>query len=392
MSEFSVKIHKIVIEEHPNADAIELAIVGGYRSIVRKGDFKTGDLVAYIPEQAIVPDWLIEKLGLTGKLAGSKHNRVKAIRLRGILSQGLILKLWGEPLRMRNRATGEIIVEWSLVFPNADGVERSQYVEEGEDVTDFLGIKKWEPVIPTNMTGKVINAVGKTVKYDIENWKNHPDVIREGEPVVFTEKLHGTLCCFGLHIVDRIVATKNMCAKGQTFVLDEENASNLYVKMYYKVGKHLVDHIAQLTGSNMVHVFGEIFGRGVQDLHYGQAEAQFRVFDIALGRDETHPSEFISYHNMVKLLENVDKAFMAKAGEPLGVQTVPKLYEGPFSVEVMEEYTDGKETISGDASNVREGIVMRPMMERRDLELGRVNLKSVSGDYLTRKGNVTEFQ
>lgn len=383
MSEFKVEVHKLIIEPHPNADTIELAIIGGYVSIVRKGDFTTGNLAVYIPEQSIVPDWLIEKLGLTGKLAGSKHNRVKAIRLRGILSQGLICGLDDVPEKGINNA---------LNLPGVDDIFHHHVLHEGQDVTELLGITKWEPAIPLDMAGQVINAVGKTLKYDIENWQNHIDVIKDGEHVVFTEKLHGTMCCFGLHLVDRIVATKRMSGKGQTFILDDNNAGNLYVKMYNKVGKHLVDHISQLTGCNMVYVYGEIFGRGVQDLHYGLAEPQFRVFDIALGRFDKDKPEFISYNNMVKLLENVEKSFVTKTGKSIGVQTVPKLYEGPFSVEVMEEYTDGKETISGDEGNVREGIVMRPLIERRDVTLGRVNLKSVSGDYLTRKGNVTEYQ
>lgn len=385
MSEFKAVVHKITIEDHPNADAIELAIVGGYRSIVRKGDFKTGDLAVYIPEQAIVPDWLIEELGLTGKLAGSKHNRVKAIRLRGVLSQGLIYSLVKDIDSDDNEYT-------CMKYMNPRGLKvYADFIKEGQDVTELLGITKWEPVIPLHMAGKVVSAVGQTMKYDIENWKNHPDVIKDGEAVIFTEKLHGTLACFGLHLVDRIVCTKNMCTKAQKFVLDEENAGNLYVKMYNKVGRHLVDHIAQLTGSDIVYVYGEIFGRGVQDLQYGQSEPQFRVFDIALGKLGKLTPEFISHGNMCTLLDNVDKAFIEKTGESLGVQTVPLLYSGPFSVEVMEEYTDGKETVSGEASNVREGIVMRPVMERRDLELGRVNLKSVSGDYLTRKGKVTEY-
>jgi len=93
MATFEVKVYKLKIEEHPDADSLELAVVGDYRSIVRKGSFKTGDLGIYIPEGAVLPDWLIEKMGLTGMLAGKDKNRVKAIKLRGVLSQGLVLAL-----------------------------------------------------------------------------------------------------------------------------------------------------------------------------------------------------------------------------------------------------------------------------------------------------------
>ena len=374
MSEFKVTVQRIEIVEHPNADAMELAIIGGYRSCVQKGLHKTGDLAVYIPEQAIVPDWLITKMNLEGRLAGKAQNRVKAIRLRGILSQGLVLPLGKD---------GD-----DVFVANEDNEGR--LVEENEDIADFLGITKWEPVIPSSMDGKVINAVGKTLKYDIENWKNHTEVLVDGEDVIFTEKLHGTWCCFGLYIVDRIVTSKGFSTKGQVFTLDEANANNLYVKMHTKYGKYLVDLIAQLTNCDVVYVLGEIFGQGVQDLHYGLTQPEFRVFDIALAQTDKTPPEYVSYDNMITLLDAVDVAFTAKTGEPLGVKAVPKLYEGPFSVEVMEEYTDGKDTIAG--SNIREGIVMRPKVERRDNELGRVILKSVSGDYLTRKGKVTEFQ
>lgn len=57
MSSFQVPVKRIsAIEAHPNADAIEFAVVDGYRSIVRKGDFASGELVAYIPEASIVPE------------------------------------------------------------------------------------------------------------------------------------------------------------------------------------------------------------------------------------------------------------------------------------------------------------------------------------------------
>ena len=94
MAEFEVNVVKIDrIEDHPNADALELAIIGGYRAIVKIGEFKAGDPVVYIPEAAIIPQYLLEDMGLEGYLAGKDKNRVKAIKLRGILSQGLVLPI-----------------------------------------------------------------------------------------------------------------------------------------------------------------------------------------------------------------------------------------------------------------------------------------------------------
>jgi RNA ligase (TIGR02306 family) len=91
MSSFSVPVIRIRgIEPIANADAIELAVVGDYRSVVRKGQFTAGSLAVYLPEASVLPDSLIEELGLVGKLAGGARNRVKAIRLRGCLSQGIL--------------------------------------------------------------------------------------------------------------------------------------------------------------------------------------------------------------------------------------------------------------------------------------------------------------
>ena len=96
MSSFAVPIKRIrAIEPHPNADAIEFAVIDGYRSIVKKGEFQPGMLVAYIPEASVLPEWLLKHLGLwdeakgMGRLNGKAGNRVRAIKLRGALSQGI---------------------------------------------------------------------------------------------------------------------------------------------------------------------------------------------------------------------------------------------------------------------------------------------------------------
>lgn len=68
MSTFKVPVEVVTIEPHPNADALEIANIQGFQAIVRKGQFQTGQLIAYIPEAAIVPDDLLESMGLMGAL------------------------------------------------------------------------------------------------------------------------------------------------------------------------------------------------------------------------------------------------------------------------------------------------------------------------------------
>jgi len=380
MSKFECKVYRLEIEEHPNADVIELAKVGDYRSIVRKGQFKTGDLGVYIPEAAILPDWMIERLGLEGKLAGKDKNRVKAVKLRGILSQGLIY-----PVETREDCidmdTGDIS-NIHCVTHSEGGFGRS--VEIGDDVTEWLRITKYEPPIPTQMAGEVFNAFGMTLKYDIENLKKYPDILIDGEDVTLTEKIHGTWCCMGFHPDSDIpiITSKGLSGQGLAFKFNEANAKNLYIRAYDATkntdGWSVLDRLRTLIGlfEEPVYILGEIFGEGVQDLTYGGQPLQFRVFDIFLG----DPSNGLYY-------TQPEVHYMC---EQLGLEAVPMLYAGPYSREIVEKYTDGKETASGTEAHMREGVVIRPFPERKHDEIGRVILKSVSEKYLLRK-NGTEY-
>jgi RNA ligase (TIGR02306 family) len=115
-------------------------------------------------------------------LAGKLGNRVKAIRLRGILSQGLVLKLAEEPFN------GTI---QRLLYRDVDGIKLADSVVVGDDVADFLGITKYEPPIPMGMSGEVCAAYPWAFDFDIENDKNFPGFL-DNDEVEATEKLHGT--------------------------------------------------------------------------------------------------------------------------------------------------------------------------------------------------------
>lgn len=374
MAEFEVKVYRLTIEDHPNADKIELAGVGDYRSIVMKGQFKTGDLGVYIPEAAVCPDWLITQLGLEGKLAGKKHNRVKAVKLRGVVSQGLIYPL-------ANQEKG------ILAFTGADDGRPSwTYVEEGQDVQAHLGITKWEPPIPVHMQGEVFNAHGHTIAYDIENVKKYPDVLTEGELVIMTEKIHGTWCCFGYHPKFAnetfIITSKGLSEDGLAFKVNEANEKNLYIRALDGTanagGANVLDRALGFWGGGTpFYILGEVYGPGVQKgFTYGAEAPRFRVFDIYWG----HPGQ--GHYFDAQVLDTMATA--------LEIERVPELYRGPYSKEKMLEVTQGKEIVSGNAANMREGVVVRPFNERQHIELGRVILKSISEEYLLRKGG-TEY-
>jgi len=370
MAEFVVQVLEVTsVEPIPEADRIELAVVLDYRSVVAKGAIEAGTRVVYIPEGAIVPESILEELNLVGKLSGSQRNRVKAAKFKGCLSQGLI---W--------------IPEW---------INECQL---GQDVTERSGITKYEPPIPGSMAGSIRQWVpppGVTdniglIHYDIENIKKWPNIFKEGDPVYFQEKVHGTFVqvVYMPGIPNEIsfdgfsISSKGLGARGFCFQNNEENNNNLYVKTLKDTG--VLEGLLAWPNlkyfkeaSKPIYFFGEVYGKGVQDLHYGTDKPQFGLFDIYIG--------FKDQGYWASEVEKVDVCFYAK------IPQLPVLYRGPFSKEVLDEYTNGKETVSGKSSNVREGVVIRPAVEITDPKLGRVILKSVSADYLLRKGETTEY-
>ncbi len=358
--DFAVLVETIVITPHPNADAIELANIGGYQAVVRKGQFQTGDRVAYIPEQAILPDTLIQELGLQGRLAGAAQNRVKALRLRGVLSQGLCVSARDH---------------WAV----------------GQDVTAELGITKHEVPVPAHLAGQVwLAGTERTLSYDIPNIKRYPDALHAGEPVVVTEKLHGTWCLVGwmpprLAHPDYgrlVVASKGIAGKGHAFDTNAaENADNLYLQVVRAL--RLEDRLATHFGDidQPVFVLGEVFGEGIQDLGYGirrkaGAPPGFRVFDVRLGAQPG--GRWLDDAELTALLDQ------------LGLPRVPVVYRGPFQPELLDIWTVGRETLSGHGVHLREGVVVRTQTERRFGPGRRAQLKSINPAYLLRK-DATEY-
>lgn len=411
MSEFQVTVERVrSIEPIEGADRIELAVIGEYRSIVAKGSFAPGDLAVYLPEASVLPEWLIVKLNLVGKLSGGQKNRIKAIKLKGCLSQGILLAL--DTVVVDDAGDPFLGTIWA---PEQAPVG----VAEGDDVAEFLGVKKYDPAEAMDPAqrkkfyGHCVNIFGKTVKYDLENWKKHPRIFAEGDDVVITEKLHGTMCCFAYYPGldhpdlphDTFVYSKGLGAGGNVFkwTNDDGNpAENVYLKAFrslttldtysgtngdgdeeefaYDVG--VIDRVMSELFLNPdrafqpIYLFGEVYGIGVQDLGYGADTPQFRAFDIWVGD-----------RNTGRFLNTAEKFAVFEAA---AIPHVPVLYTGPFNRDIMLSLTDGKTTLGG--GHIREGVVITAAVEETIHRFGRKILKNVSGDYLTRKGDTTEFQ
>ena len=118
-----------------------------------------------------------------------------------------------------------------------------------------------------------------------------------------------------------------------------------------------------------VVVYGEIYGSGVQDLAYGYQNRNmgYRIFDIKVG------DQYLCHGAITEF------------SEVYGIPMVPVLYKGPFSWAKMEELAEGSTTLINDGSQIREGIVIRPMTEEV-LVTGRKIRKLIGFGYLNRKG------
>ena len=157
------------VRKHPNADRLDLVQIAGYECIAGKGQFAAGQWAVYIPEGSIVPEDVLDELGLweadkgKGKCAGKLGNRVKAQRFRGIVSQGLLYPLDGQKMAGHSPGLHDDVA--SMLGGCTSTYRRSRRVWEGE----------------------VTSGVPYCIKYDITSLQSVPAAIEEGVPVVATE-------------------------------------------------------------------------------------------------------------------------------------------------------------------------------------------------------------
>lgn len=401
MSQFTCEVVRVKIEPHPNGDSIEIARVGDYQSIVRKGQFADGDLAVYIPEQAVLPNYLLKELKFwdefkgKGTLSGAAGNRVRAIKLRGVVSQGLLMD-GGNSINKKEAIV--LASGYGDEVTDTDPTRALRPFIEGDDVAEFIGVKKYEPVIPQHMAGRVVGyAWDSTHAYDFDNIKKFPDDIQDGDEVVITEKIHGTNIQIGVmpesmsnekfHRGRVIVTSKGQGAKG--FPLDTTDDTNLYVTAAKKYG--LLDKVLDYYGffankyNKPIFFIGEVFGKTPggadvqQGFSYGQKDLTLALFDICIGNRGRE--EYLKFDNFMSVCAYMD------------APTVPVLYRGPFSKEKMLELTDGMETLSARRTHIREGVVVKCVNEIPSHKTKRRIFKSVSNAYLLRKGgDCDEFQ
>jgi RNA ligase (TIGR02306 family) len=234
---------------------------------------------------------------------------------------------------------------------------------EGQDVREHYGIFKYIPPMKP-MAGDAEPAHPLFVEYtDIENMRNFPEVLAEGEEVVATEKLHGTNCRVG--IVEGMRMAGSMSVRRKQPGTPEEMACSTYWYPYTLPG---VQALVEALGSDhrQVILFGEVVGSRIQDLHYGyKGKLGFRAFDLLVD------GKYIDVDPFVETCARY------------GVETAPLLYRGPFSLARVRQLSEGNTTVGED--HIREGVVVKSVVERRDPKVGRVALKYIGDAYLFSK-------
>jgi RNA ligase (TIGR02306 family) len=240
------------IQPIPKADRLEVAMFGGWKVVVQKGEFKPGDLAIYIEIDSWIPHKLAPFLdrgtGPTeyGDISGY---RLRTIRLRGQISQGLALPI-------------NILPTPSVVV--------------GDNVTEYLGIIKWEPPLKFGMDGMAKGSMPHFIqKTDLERIQNIPDILKELHPYEIQWKADGTSCTV---YVDQ--KTSGICSRTVEWKLDPSNKSNLYTQIAVKsklLSALQIYH--EQTGENIA-VQGEIVGPGIQKNRGKYATTRFLAFDI----------------------------------------------------------------------------------------------------------------
>jgi RNA ligase (TIGR02306 family) len=317
----------------PDADAIEVAVVGGWKVVVKKDEFDAGDFAIYCEIDSWIPTELAPFLS-KGKepreFEGIKGERLRTIKLRGQLSQGLLLPL------------GIGVFDVNAVL------------EEGTDVSEHLNIVKWEKPMNAQLAGMARgnfpSLIPKTDQERVQNLVKEIAVAAErGAEFEVTEKLEGSsMTCY---LIDGVFS---VCSRNLDLKETEGNT-------FWTTARAL-DIEAKMREFNMDNyaIQGELIGPGIQGNIYKLSKPEFRVFDVYSIVDGKYlnPAERRGVIGMMGL-PHVPVLFVDKDVRCNDVQEI-----------LM--WAEGKSTL-GDTE--REGIVFKEVN-------GGMTFKAISNKYL----------
>ena len=313
------------------ADKIELAVVDGWKCVIKKGDFAVGDSVIYCEIDSFLPirdEFEFLRKSSFKKMGDDEGFRLRTVKLRGQISQGLLV----EPKVLKR--------EFQL----------------GEDVTQELGIVKYEPPVPACLDGTVVggfpSVISKTEEERIQNLASDFDSYADKEFFV-SEKLDGTSFTA---FVDQDFG---VCGRNWQYA---EDAKNSYWQAVAALG--LREKMNKL--GRRLAIQGELIGPGIQGNRYKlkqQTLFVFNVFDI----------ENYGY---------LEKDEMNLICQTLGVEVVPfiEVRKVPETMEEILDLAEGKSVLNAQAE--REGLVWVHGSGK-----GRISFKTISNKFLAKHGD-----
>jgi len=329
-------IHKI--EPIEGADSIELANVLGWQVVVKKGQFKPGDLCVYCEIDSKLP----EKPEF--EFLRSKKYRIKTVRLKGCLSQGICFGLEILP--------GDIVPE------------------EGLDVTETLEVEKYSAFrermsggpnrvkqIPTDIVGDFPSYVPKTDEQRIQSAPKLLDELR-GRPYYITEKVDGTSCTISYKQGEGLVCSRKWAKK------DGPKSHFWQAAKRYSVLEKLAECACDYA------IQGEVAGPGIQKNRLNLPAVDlfvFNVYCIDTGR-------YLNFKEFVEFCERME------------LQTVKVVEIGDSFEYDLPTLLDKAEGLY-ESGKQREGIVVRPQIEAisQCLKGGRLSFKVVNNKYLLKQ-------
>jgi RNA ligase (TIGR02306 family) len=336
------------IEPIPNADAIEKIRVLGWWVVSKKGEHKPGDRLIYCEIDSLLPERpefeflrassfkpaQIDASGTTVLPAGF---RIKTVKLRGQVSQGICFPL-------------------SLLPPGVP-------MEEGADVTELLGIRKWEPPLPAGMGGQIKGGFpGFLPKTDETRVQVLESVLKRhlGKTFYLTEKLDGTSFTAFLREGEFGICSRNLW-------IDETDETNILSQVARRL--KLEEKLREVVARRQIDlaVQAEVIGPGIQKNKYELKAVTLRVFSVL-------------NVGTYQLLDHGDSLDVIRE---LGLEGVPQLGTLVLNHSVDELIALAEGTSLLNPKTQREGIVLRPQVEEFDEDLGgRLSFKAINPKFL----------
>jgi RNA ligase (TIGR02306 family) len=295
------------VDTHPNADSLDIATVLGYKAIVKRGQYKNGDLICFIQPDCVLPDapW--------ATFYKSKSSRTKAIKLRGSWSLGIIESLDNVGLFSRDS------------------------LEEGYEVSQILGITKYEPPAPRNLDAKGLLPFG-IFKTDEERFQNL-ESIPYGEIVDVSLKYDGSSASYAFKNDEFAICSRSLQLKEECFNKYTKIAQDLQIKE--KLTAFCQKHKVNLC------LRGEMFGSGIQGLENNPHSkkplgfALFSVLNLDTLKYELKDSPF----------------YFTKVAAELGLEAVKIIEENvALTPELINKYDELINKVDG---NHFEGVVIK---------------------------------